>query len=734
MSNEAPAYFTDFQLHVDKLNFDLPVFKKLAKVPKTDEDIQQCARAAAEITRQILQVPANGKFPYWNTTVYPEFEGLSPLQIELKILKEHKRDNFAYVTKYHRLPYLHGLTALKLMLPETDITPSLADQLYLSMGMFSFNRKRLVSNGAMNSGKTSFGVRAALLYTAIDTDNNFIICGCPYEKSAKSTIFGDYTNIYKEVSTANPAPSGKKKPLAGAMPSTVFPHCKVREGKIISLLPITTKGGWVEYRSLKAGGIAQGMKGNSKDKRETIGVIQVDEAPKVQNVGKFEADTANVSRQNFFQLQIFQNPEDETDAGGQMSLPKKWGTWGWSSFNEVRKEDPDIWPAEKSAIVYRLSALKQVNIVIGKVVYDYLTKQSDIDGIVEDYGENSREYWSQILAMYPGGGIANTLLTTSQVSGSKMDIDYYTILQDNFTAIGVDPSETGLGDNAIITMAKSCHCLIRNIDGTSTRKNLILPFTPDEWDNNQIRVPYVNNFKWSEKMDDGTPNLFFNRFKAVGGDINDLTLGADISYPEQIFLTVAELAKATNTPMEHVVFDGSCRAGMGQAAVLMLGQKAREIPLTTKPIGIQLKARNQNTETFCNNVNSECLYAGADVIASKQVRDPYGLLKLAHLQLCRRKIHPVTKQPQKKIDYKNENGQQSPDHADSWCYLIWKMMSLGFRSSSPAGSESKGRSAFSTLESGRGSQIEDEGENLFIDPSDYRQYEHRMEYETPTLN
>lgn len=692
MTNTAPKYFTKFKPHVDRLNLNKKVFKRLKRVPKTNKDIRRCKKAALDITNQILKIPKNRRFPYWNTKIYTEFKGMTPLEIELKILKDHMRDNYAFKTKYGRLPYLHALTALSIMLPHRDITPTLADQMYLSMGMFSYGRKRLISNGAMNSGKTSFGVAAGVLYPAIDQENNFIICGCPYEKSAKSTIFGDYVNMYKSVADA--LPINKEDRVGGNSASSLFPFCNIKEGKLISLQKLTTKGGWIEYRTLKSEGVAQGMKGNSSDKRETIGIFQIDELPLVKNIGKFESDTANVQRQRFFQLQAFQNPEDETDAGGQMSQPKKWGDWGWSDFNELRKDQPDIWPSEKSGIVYRLPAHKQINVILGKVVYDYLTTQSDIDGIIEDHGKDSREYWSQILAMYPGGGMSNTLLTTSDVTGSKMEVDDYTILRENFKAVGVDPSETELGDNAIITVAKSCECLIRYIDGSTERKNLIIPYSPYEGYSGQIRVSHVNNFTWQPICHNGEVNRFWDRYVAVGGEIKHLTLGAEISYPEQIFLTVAEICKKEGIPLKNVVYDGSCRANMGKAATLMMGHAPTAIPLRDKPIGFQLQARNQNTDTFCKNVNSEALYAGADVIASKQVRDVSGILRLASLQLCRRKIVSLTKQPQKKIDYKNENGQVSPDHADSWCYLVWFMLRLGFKSESIRKKNKTGQSAF----------------------------------------
>jgi hypothetical protein len=670
MTQTAPAYFTKFEPHINLIDFTNEVFEQITygeRQPLTDEEMRQSKRARLHITRIILKVydpekPHTPKLPYYWDNV--EFKGLKKWEIESKILREHMRARYAFPTKYGELPYIHFLRLMVLLMPDIDITPSLADQAYLSLGMFSYNLKRLNVLGSMNSGKSTFGAFSSVAYAAIDVDNFFEINGAPLEKTAKSTIFGSLTEAFRKVIIAHNA-SDSNKPLR----NTVFPNMLIKEGKLIRLGESSVeKAGWCESRQLKQGGILQGAKLNN-DKRLGIGLVHVDESNKIERLSQFERDLANVARQPWFQMYCCSNPEDETASDGLMSSPKKWRGWGWSTYDEIRRDRPLVWPGEKSSINYRLNAYEQPNLVAGKCIYPYLVSQEDVDGVIEDYGKGSREYYSQVLAIFPPGGSDLTLITTSEISSSRMGTDDYTIEEENFRLMSIDPSVTGLGDNAIITLIKSCKAVITHIDGNTEKKNLLIPISQ------QIRIPYDVDARWSKDSE------YYKRYIELGRDPTNLEIGAELSYPDQIFLKAAELAKQHNIPARNVVYDGSCRAFMGKACSLFFGFAPTDIPLTDKPKGYRLSAKNKNTEDFCRNVNSECLYLAADVITSKQVRDPDNALVLAALQLARRKINIKKQgQPQSKADYKDDNGGRSPDEGDSWAYGVWMAFKLGHRS------------------------------------------------------
>ena len=95
-TEKPPEEYVNFQSHIERVNFNRPIFDKLTnKNPSTDEEFDNCEEAANEITAQILGLydPFYRRITpkYWDES---EFEGLTPLQIEITILREQRRVSY----------------------------------------------------------------------------------------------------------------------------------------------------------------------------------------------------------------------------------------------------------------------------------------------------------------------------------------------------------------------------------------------------------------------------------------------------------------------------------------------------------------------------------------------------------------------------------------------------------------------------------------------------------------
>lgn len=657
-------YFRDFVPHIEKINFEDPIFEGLVDVPTSSKHFKHCQLAANNISRQILELPENNRFDYWD-----EYEGMEPLDIELLILREQMRDRWAEVSKHGRPCYLHGLTALKLMFPDTDITPSLADVTYLSMGMFQHRRKYLNLIGSMDAGKSSSTARLAWLYAAIDSENFFAITATPTVKSASMTIFGDMTELYEELSESHPADEifdGQPRPY-------LFPKSKNHADRQIALFPgaLNKKGGWMIHRSLKSGGIGIGAKGKGKDTRFGVGLYIADEVNNIDNFERFKKDLPNASKQGYFQLHTTQNPLDPTDEGGQMCEPKQWLDWGVATFKEVREDDSLIWPTVNSGIAYRFDGLRSVNLVLGKTVYPYLFNKIKHDQTVEDYGKESPQYMSQVRAMFHGQDVQSTLLSRSKLAASRHEDEWFTLHNVKGRVLSCDPAHTGLKDKAVITSALWGDALVENVDGSQEITELLI------FQEYQLSVKNLLGFYWDNESD------FFQRFLNVGGKANALTMGTMVTYEQQIALAMAERAVKEGCPFRNVFYDSSMRPDMVSAVNQCMGFEPVAMPLIDKPVGFQLIDTRKNTVDRCRNVNEEALFLAADVVAGKAVRGGNNI-PLALRQISMRRIdmskphHP----PEKKIDFKDRNGGQSPDHGDSFAYLVWGAYLRGFRAES----------------------------------------------------
>ena len=672
--SSAPPEYSNFESHIERINFKRPVFDKLTtKKPATDEEFENCEAAANEITAQILGLydpfyrRKNPK--YWEEA---EFKGLDPLQIEIQILRDQRRANYGFDSKFGVPAYIHALRAMKMLFPQTHITPVLADIVQLTFLNYSHNVKYLHLLGSQDAGKSSSTARIIYLFMLIDVRQSFSIVATPLVESANMTIFGDVTELFDQICEAHPLDEN-----SSVKSTRLFPDAKPTSDRRMSFTKTakTDKGGWIAHRSLKKEGVGIGSKGKGSDSRFGHGVFVFDEFNKAESFN-FEKDLANLAGQEWFQMHTTQNPWDEQDPGGRIATPKMWGEWGCASYDEVRKEKPTIFPTVRKGIAYSINGLESVNMRLGKIVYSWQFSQKNYDNLIDMYGKDSPEMHSQGFGMFPGGDVDMRLLSQSKLAASRHDDEIgFTMKSIDLSVMFCDPAHTGSGDKAVIGTSTSGPAIVTNTDGTQEEKILVNKKAPME------HVKFINNLKWT-----GNPTVEHTTellFIEVGGDINDVTIGAPITYEQQISIRMAQRALEEGIPFKNIGFDYSMRPDMLEAVRLVMGTGPVAFDYNTKALGYQLQSTDENTaERFSRpgGRTDELLYLTADLFKSKQFRGGQ-YMRLATLQMCQTRIDQEKpwKPCEKKKDFKSRNENKSPDERDTLAGEVGMLYLRGFR-------------------------------------------------------
>ena len=705
------SFYKNFVPHVDKINYDHPVFDKLTEEePIEDEEYENCQIMADYISRQLLQRNEDNTCEWWHHKDFEvvdektgEVRGqLPPLMIERQILVDQKRDKWGLKTKYGTDPYVHYLNITSLLLPETDITPPLADITQLKCVGFTYKRKFLHLIGSKNSGKSSSTARHGVTNAWIYPEKSYTVSATPTLQGAQTTLFGDFTELVEQIGDAHPVDENKyynrKKPSKDG--SALFPLCKINRSSYIDFIDkAMSKGGFIMHRALREG-LALGQKGLGKDKREGISFYSIDESNKHDRLEDFETDLNNVQSLPSFFMETSQNPTSQTNAGAQLAKPVVWSfeydgetySWGVSKFSEVEKHDMLIYPCSRGGITYRLDGLRSVNIRSGKCIYPYLLKQWEVDEIANDpeRGINSDAYRSQIRALFETSEAHNVLLPVNNFLTCRYNDSQYTILKTHDRYLSIDfahhtedakdktEAKKKRRDPAVILTVR--HCLIRVKTGDTYNDIDALVF-----DRRPELVKFVNNFKWSNLDPDGNINKFYAQYLELNKDkpyaTNDLPLGSKIDHEQQIALKAGMIAKEEGIPRNNIIFDCSMRAESTSAIRLILGYAPESFPHKEKPRGFPLKFRDGTTDEISKNANSESMFIGADIAMSGAVRGGANIQEALE-EMTKRAIDSKSGQPVAKSEFRRAWGF-SPNHADCYSMIAWKVSCDGFQAENP---------------------------------------------------
>jgi hypothetical protein len=131
------------------------------------------------------------------------------------------------------------------------------------------------------------------------------------------------------------------------------------------------------------------------------------------------------------------------DSHGQMCEPKD----GWNSVTV----DSERWETKRGGICLHYDGFKSPNITAGKIIYDFLLSQADIDKTEKEYGMDSPQMWRFRRGFWCPEGTTKTVLNDSLIR-KFMAMDYCLWEGPITKWAGLDPAFEG-GDRCVLRFA-----------------------------------------------------------------------------------------------------------------------------------------------------------------------------------------------------------------------------------------------------------------------------------------
>jgi hypothetical protein len=599
-----------------------------------------------------------GEFWYWEL---PEYDALSELEIERKILFDAKRPNWGGKSRHGKPYFQHMLALIKLMFPDTDITPSLADAVMLfCMGIGGAGRKILNLIGSQNSGKSAAAVRIAFAIMYIDPEYSTVFVANPFDNAADSTVWGDVEELWDQLKTHFPDAKGDA--------CTLFPKGVLYAAKKLDLVPGLPKAGSIVLRNTKHVGKFKGSKARGKDVDRGVMLLVVDEVNEIESMA-FLTTLTNITSQEAFFSVTSQNFKDPEDMGGRLTEPKAiFG--GPATFEDLDIERDHFWHSASSSVTLRFDGHKSPNILAGRTIYPKLFKESDRIRLRDDYGEQSPDYFSQARSFPVRGDGTNSVLSRAQISSSRHDDTFFTMQRITGRVSFADPAFGGR-DKAVWGCAEFGPAVVTDGNGMEQDTELLV-FKEHFRTLQLVKGAYYNDF-------------WFDRMKAVGIDTSDFPEGSDVSYEEQIAIQCVELNMARGIPTHHFGYDFSMRPDIVSAVNRIMGFGAVAFDYNQGPEGVQLQRFKLNSEDCCKNRITELAFLASDVFITRQARGGNNLAT-ALTQLSRTRYETVNKKyvAEGKKEYKARWNNVSPDHRDVLMGITGMAIRRGFRQNTVA--------------------------------------------------
>ncbi len=591
-----------------------------------------------------------------------EFEGLSPLQIERKILFEAKRPNWGGTSRYGKPYYKHFLALIKLLFPDTDIIPSLADSVqFFCIGIGGGRKKILNLIGSANSGKSASSVRIAFAVMFVDPEFTAVYVANPFDNAASSTCWGDVEELWEQLH--------ENFPLRGAVgledANALFPHGRKYAERRIDFLPNIPKAASIMLRNVKHTGKLKGAKSRGKDPNRGLILVIIDEVNEIENHA-FLGTLSNVAQQDAFFCITSQNFKDPEDLGGRLTNPVAvYG--GPDSFEQLEIDSDFYWHSHASSITLRFDGHQSPNILAQRTIYPKLFKLSNLHQMRQDYGETSPKYYEQVRSFPTVGDMQNTVLSRQKISASRHKDDFYSMLQIRETVSFCDPAFGGR-DKAMWGVAHFGPAKVTDAEGKETEDELLV---------------FKNHFQ-ALKLESGArfDERWFKRMRDAGVDVSPFPPGAEISFEVQIAIQCWELNQQYGVRPANFGYDFSMRPDIVSAVTQIIGHQAVAFDYNQGPEGAYLQNVKQDSTECCKNRVTELAFLAADYFLSKQVRCA-DYLETAITQLSRTRYEVVAKKfvAEGKKEYKARWAQVSPDHRDVLMGIAGMAHKRGFRQS-----------------------------------------------------
>jgi hypothetical protein len=610
-----------------------------------------------DITAKSISLTLIGTDPktYWS--LQPDKK---PWEIEKETLFEAKRPNWGGVSKHGKPYYQHFLTLIKLLFPDTDITPSLADAvMFFCIGIGGGNKKILNLIGSANSGKSASGCRIAFALMYIDPEYTVVYVANPFDSASDSTVWGDIEELWDQLCEAHPNTSGQGFGDA----SILFPYGRKYANRCLEFIPNIPKAGRIELRNTKHVGKYKGSKTRGKDVDRGVMLIVVDEVNEIENFA-FLTTLSNISQQDAFFAITSQNFKSEEDMGGRLTEPK--ATFGGpDSFEQLDIEEDTWWHSAVSSVTLRFDGHKSPNILSGRTLYRKLFKKENLQQMIEDYGEQSPDYYSQVRSFPARSDEMNSVLSRAKISSSRHKDPYFTMIRIDGVVSFCDPAFGGR-DKSKWGYAQYGLAKVTDAEGNEDTQEIVL---------------FKDFFKTLRLVKEAVYNdYWFDRMRAAKIDPSGFTVGGMVSYEDQIAVQCAELNLAHGIRPTNFGYDFSMRPDIVSSMNRMIGYSAHAFDYNQAPEGVFLQNIKKNSEDCCKNRCTELAFLASDLFLTKQVRGGSNI-DTAITQLSRTIYQTVNKKyvSEGKKEYKARWQQVSPDDRDVLMGIAGMLQRVGFR-------------------------------------------------------
>lgn len=599
----------------------------------------------------------------------PYLAGLSPeeaAKAEIQILKTAGYPRWGLSSKIKPY-YQHFLTLMKLLMPQRDVTLNLADAAMFFCKCLTFRRKGLHLIGSQSSSKSTFIAMCSLTCLAIAPRQTACYVANPFDAAADSTVWGEILSVFNEIMEST-SPNGA---------SWLWPDAKVYKIRSIEVIPGVPKAALIELRGVKEAGKFKGMKDVKGASSGSLMMVAIDEVNEIKSL-QFVKEISNLVSQEGFLTLTSQNFTTEDNMGGIFCRPKALYEGCPDSYSTLDKDRHQFWHSHLNGVTLRFNGLRSPNILAGRTIYPYLFTQENLKLQLDNYGEDSPEFYSQVLS-FPRTGLDDlTVLSTSRRDSSRWKDKEWVVKREDDKVGFCDPSFGG-GDKAMWGFAHFGTGESISGDGKQREQHPLFWFS-DRMVTLRVTVDAVITQDW------------LRRCRNVGIDISQFVLGDSISPEEQVAVQCAELNLLHGIKPDNFGFDFSMRPETTPAMRDIVGRGAVAFDYLQSPEGYWLESAKQESTDRVTNRVGELAFLTAELFLQRQLRGGR-FCEEAVTQLTRTRYQLKGKklQVEAKRDYKARNQGHSPDERDVLMGLVGMAYKRGFRPSQMAQSVQPGQ-------------------------------------------
>lgn len=606
------------------------------------------------------------------------------MEFEKNLLFEARRPNWGGISPYGKPYYQHMLSLGKLMFPDVDITPTLADTvMFFCMCVGGGRRKILNLIGSQNAGKSFSCSFLALVLMYIDVEASTVFIANPYDKSSDSQEWGSLLVLWYKLVKAHPNKTG-----TGHHDATwLFPFGKVYADRYIELMPNLPRAGKIELRGVKNEGKYRGTKGAHDDVTRGVILMIVGEINLIDNYAFLDM-TANLKSQPQYLALTNQNFKDTQDLGGQITEPT--GMFGGpSTFDELDIDADQWWHSAKSSITLRFDGHRSPNILLGKDIYPKLFTLENLQTQLEG-GEGHPDYFSQVRSFPVRGEESNSVLSRAKISSSRHKDSFY-VMQPGATRGGfLDPAFGGR-DKAKFGWSEWGRATVTDGEGNQVESELM------------VFRDFFRTMKLVKGATyPGDDDYWKKRMERAGIPLVEFTEGSELSYEDQIAIQVREIALEHHIPFANIGYDFSMRPDIVSSMNKIIGFMTVPFDYNQGPKGAMIQNIKKNSLDCCKNRCTELGFLAADLFLTKQVRGG-SFIESAIMQLSRTTYETENTKKyliEGKKEFKARYQGVSPDDRDVLMGLAGIAEMRGFRQAvAGLAQQPTGSSLFSRIQS-----------------------------------